>query len=68
MKKKQVRLRYDNNWEGHGEYYVLELRTDTKEEYGLCYASPVRDGEVSTQILLRIIQVINLGYIFEPYY
>lgn len=60
------RIRYDENWDGNGEYVVFESRRANKcgDEWGLDTAYKVIDDRISHEALLKVRQLIDLGIKF----
>ena len=50
MKKKETylegRIRYEENYNGQGEYFIYELKWSDEDEWGLDIAFKLRDTEV----------------------
>ena len=55
MKKErvQLRIRYDENWNGKGEFYVFECRRSNEDEWGLDTAFKLMDKDDIKGILIN---------------
>lgn len=62
--KYEVRIRYDEDWKGEGEYFVFEGKWTNEQEWGLDTAFKLIDDRISYQALTKIRELKRLGIDF----
>lgn len=71
MKKNQMeyRIRFDENYNGRGEFFVFEYRSNGDDEWNLDSAFKVlgdeADGMISYQALTKIRHLMDMGIHFR---
>ena len=58
------RIRYEEDWNGRGEYYIFENKWSNEEEWGLECAFPLVNDMVHYEALTLIRQWQRLGMEF----
>lgn len=63
MAKIKGRIRYDENWNGHGEYFCFEIKSEN--EWGLDTAFRLIDDRLSYQALTKVREWMRNGVDFH---
>lgn len=58
------RIRYEENWNGQGEYFIFENKWTDEEDWGLEMAVPCVDDRIHYTALTKIREWQNLGIEF----
>ena len=64
-KRFEERIRYDENYNGRGEYFVFEGKYTDEDEWGLDTAYGLNNDRISYQALTKIRELIKHGTPFR---
>ena len=62
--KLECRIRYEEDWNGNGEYYIFENKWTNEEEWGLDTAFCLIDNRLNYEALTKIRELMRMDIHF----